>query len=143
MFLNWLQEQLNSVTEEDMKQFAPAPIESEGPLKVIRPLSEEEKKLFVVLSKISKEKHTLAEDHLASHLSGQCLPAKCNEDYKKLKDLDSKTELINGIMRQSIYMATDSQNIMMIDAGWQLVESPDEEDSNMTISIIVGSFPPY
>jgi hypothetical protein len=116
----------------------PLPIIREAPLKVIRPLTDEEKKLYVVLLKIKKEKEKFIINHLHLHLSGECRPLNCHDDGKKLEEYDSKIELVDGILCQSIQMATDSEDILLIDQNWQLVEQPEEDHS---IRIVISSFP--
>jgi hypothetical protein len=122
-FIDWLQEQINSVTPEDMEKFQLKGEEEaeqeEGT--IIRELTDEEKKLFVVGAKLSEELENLQNEHQKKHMEPGYDGSECKEFHKKLDEKEERIQLVAGIMWKSIEIAEKSFDNLGIRKGWQLV----------------------
>jgi len=139
-FLKWLEEQTNAITEKDLTDSAPQEQKGENQIKVIRPLDEEERKLFAVLSKLTNEIKSLKKGHTRLHKSEKCTINDCIEHGKKLSALESKAELIKEIFWRSIQASLkDCPSHLKITGDWQLAEVPDDGFGIEIIDVLLGS----
>ena len=119
-FIDWLQEQINSVTPEDMEKFQPKETE-EVRGTVVRELNDEEKKLFVVGGKLSGELEVFENEHEKKHKEPGYDGSECEEFHRKKDEKEERIQLVAGIMWKSIEIAENSFGNFGIREGWKLV----------------------
>ena len=143
LFINWLLSLISAVTAEDLVKFAPTSSENSKETKAIRPLDEDEKKLYVVLSKLAEERKALGEEHKKLHEDSKHDRDSCKAFHKKVEELEGKIQLASKIMWQSIRMSfqeNEEPNHLQISADWQLEEIISDDGHGIIISV-GGEFP--
>lgn len=134
-FLQWLEAQTSTITEKDLADSAPiGGDEEEGEVKVIRPLNEEEKRLFSLISKQTRKITTLKKEHARLHRSGECTGSDCLEHAKKTSELETQRNLVRELFWESIRMSLEScPNHLQITKEWQLAEVKAETENDELI----------
>lgn len=127
------------ISEADFLKFSPGKVEVD-PIRVIRTLDEEEKRLLTVLFKLRAEVNDLGRKHVDSHNARNCSDEDCRQYDKKAYALKSKIETVQKIFWTSVQMSLLEENCsgnMQILPGWQLAQMPfsenDEDESGLQI----------
>lgn len=140
-FLYILNESVQNVTEEEIEGASKELGEPEDGEVEVAQMSEEAKKIYAILDKLSNEVKNLCDEHEELHRTAVFHDdEKCKEFSEKVSDKQELIKIYSSIMWRSIRASIDDcPNSLTIRKGWKIFSVP-EKFGGMEIIGMGGPF---
>ncbi|MFA6995144.1 MAG: hypothetical protein WC249_01910 [Patescibacteria group bacterium] len=104
LFINWLTEQMNAVSALDQIEFAPEDA-NQHKTKKIRLMNLEEKKLYIVVTKLCREFDKLVKEREKLPIDQENRPCNCSDLCEEINSLETYIGVASSILTTSVRMS--------------------------------------